>query len=716
MNLSPESAESRPCWFVGAYYGRDGGDQTARFVEEGIWENGYPDRYLDEVKSVLPGDRIAIKAASTRKRGLPFDNRGHAVSLMAIKATGTVKENPGDGRRLIIDWTRLHAPREWYFFTNRRTVWRIQPGESRNKDDLIRFTFEGQQQDINYFRTYHPSLLERFGDQPIDDPQLQWTRFYEEVAGELLAFKETREELVQEVHSMAERGLPLPNLEDRFGDGTTGPIEDVCPFTTFAIFNRGRVAVRIAIAKGLADFLAVDTPVPESFEGIPTIENQHYFFFNSSDDAGTDEIDALWDAFAGAIQFDKSDGDDDARSSFVQAYDRASGIRWLNWKLTTGLHWTRPWRFPSLDARSRSYISQDLGVHIGTHVNGTEYLELCDTLEEQFQTEECPVHSFPALSLAAWKLTDPKPNGNGTERNRVKPYSIENILEDGCFLEQEALDDILRRLSEKKNLILQGPPGTGKTWLAKRLAYALMNRQDDGKVRSFQFHPNLSYEDFVRGLRPDPDKDGRLALVDGPFIEMIEDAKADPNATYVLVIEEINRGQPAQIFGEMLTLLEADKRNPDSSLQLTYRQPDETGIYIPDNLYLIGTMNIADRSLALVDFAFRRRFAFVDLEPVIDRRWSDWVNKEYGIDPEELSKIAEKLGSLNSTISDDPNLGPQFRIGHSFVTPRDRSEVTDAGQWFKQIVQTEIRPLLEEYWFDNRDKANAETRRLLEGM
>ena len=187
-----------------------------------------------------------------------------------------------------------------------------------------------------------------------------------------------------------------------------------------------------------------------------------------------------------------------------------------------------------------------------------------DTLEEQFQTEDCPVHSFPALSLAAWKRDDdiikPKPNGNGTERNQVKPYSIENILEDGCFLEQEALDDILQRLFEKKNLILQGPPGTGKTWLAKRLAFALMNQRDESKVRSVQFHPNLSYEDFVRGWRPDGT--GKLALVDGPFIEMIHAAKSDEESKYVLVIEEINRGQPAQIFGEMLTLLEADKRNP----------------------------------------------------------------------------------------------------------------------------------------------------------
>ena len=139
-------------------------------------------------------------------------------------------------------------------------------------------------------------------------------------------------------------------------------------------------------------------------------------------------------------------------------------------------------------------------------------------------------------------------------------------------------------------------------------------------------------------------------------------------------------------------------------------------MYIPENLYVIGTMNIADRSLALVDFAFRRRFAFIDLEPVLDRRWSDWVHEQFEIGHEELSKIGEKLRSLNTTLSDDSNLGPQFRIGHSFVTPRTGSKISDAGQWFRQVVQTEIRPLLDEYWFDDREQANSQVNRLLEGI
>ena len=265
MNVSPDSAGSRPCWFVGAYFGIDRGDQTVRFVEQGIWEYGNPDRPLDEVNLIRPGDRIAIKAAYTRKRGLPFDNRGHTVSVMAIKATGTVKQNPGDGRRLTVDWTGVNPPREWYFFTGLHTVWKVQPGRRWGNDDLIRFTFEGQQQDIDYFRN-QPYWRDRFGD------QFKWIRFYEALGDKLLEFRENRAELVQQIHSIAERGVPLPKLEDRFDDGTTRPIQDICPFTTFAIFNRGLVADSSAIAKGLADFLNVDVPVPDSFEGIPTIE------------------------------------------------------------------------------------------------------------------------------------------------------------------------------------------------------------------------------------------------------------------------------------------------------------------------------------------------------------------------------------------------------------------------------------------------------------
>ena len=287
-------------------------------------------------------------------------------------------------------------------------------------------------------------------------------------------------------------------------------------------------------------------------------------------------------------------------------------------------------------------------------------------------------------------------------------------MKDGCFIYKDKLGAILDRLRTKKNLILQGPPGTGKTWLARKLAYALIGHRDESKVRSVQFHPNLSYEDFVRGWRPSGD--GKLTLVDGPFIAIRDDAEKDPNTRHVLVIEEINRGNPAQIFGEMLTLLETDKRTPDESLELVYTKTPDERFFIPNNLFVIGTMNIADRSLALVDLALRRRFAFIDLEPILGKPWRDWVHSKNGIDTETLLDIEHRIVDLNQTISDDSSLGTQFRLGHSYVTPPFEQPIKDGRKWYREVVETEIGPLLDEYWFEDLAKSRNAKQKLLEGF
>ena len=219
----------------------------------------------------------------------------------------------------------------------------------------------------------------------------------------------------------------------------------------------------------------------------------------------------------------------------------------------------------------------------------------------------------------------------------------------------DKLTKILARLRAKKNVILQGPPGTGKTWLAKKIAYALIGERGSDKVRSIQFHPNLSYEDFVRGWRPSGD--GKLCLIDGPFVEMIDRAKQDPDSTYVMVIEEINRGNPAQILGEMLTLLESDKRNSDEALELTYRRTKVERAYVPENLHVIGTMNLADRSLAMVDFALRRRFAFFNLEPIFGNAWQNWMRENFNLEPAFLVGIERRMNELNNQIASDRDLG-----------------------------------------------------------
>lgn len=287
-----------------------------------------------------------------------------------------------------------------------------------------------------------------------------------------------------------------------------------------------------------------------------------------------------------------------------------------------------------------------------------------------------------------------------------KPYLLDDLIEEGCFISKDELESIQTKLKEKKNIILQGPPGTGKTWLAKRLASVIVGYRNSDNIKAIQFHPNTSYEDFIRGYRPS--SDGKLELVDGPFLNIANQAKNDPDENYVIVIEEINRGNPAQIFGEMLTLLEASKRNPQEALELTYG--NEKGFYIPDNLYVIGTMNIADRSLAMVDFALRRRFAFFDLKPNFDDEWLEYMKDKSGISEVKLKEWKKRIGDLNEIIKADQTLGPAFTIGHSYLTTSQRivdnkaDKDKKADKWFTTIVKTEIMPLLKEYWFDKPDQ------------
>lgn len=739
MNAKTDSTGAQANWFVGASYGGTD-DQMPRFLAEGIWENGYDGKLLDVVRSMRPGERIAIKSSYTRKHGLPFDSRGRAVSVMGIKAVGTITENLNDGKRVKVDWAKVEPVREWYFYTHRATIWRVLPGEWMN-DALIAFAFDGKPQDIDRFRN-EPFWRERYGTTSPERQRFEWTDFYEAVAEKLLAHADDRTPLIEGIHEIASRVPGLTYLQDKFPDGTSGPLRDICPFTTMGTFNRSMTdANRKTIAGELAKLLGVTVPVPPSFEGIPVLNNQRSWFFAYADKRGAGDIDALWKVFVAASKM--VDGDQlDTRDAFIRAYDEATQVWGVAWNLSTGLYWAHPWEFLTLDSQSRHYINKRLGLNVAISgqqgpCDGRAYLKLLDDLRSRFGEDGYPVHSFPDLSLASWMYKDPVdepvPAGDigtnaGAEQETegevreafqvaapIVPYSVEDILKDGCFLERAEIDRLLDRLRTKKNLILQGPPGTGKTWLAKRLAFALMGQKDDSKVRAVQFHPNLSYEDFVRGWRPTGER--KLSLADGVFMEAIKAASKDPSSKFVVVIEEINRGNPAQIFGELLTLLEAGKRTPNEALELCY--PDADGkrrpVHIPENLYVVGTMNIADRSLALVDLALRRRFAFVGLEPRLGQVWREWVVKECAVDPGLVADIERRIAELNDQIAADARLGKQFRIGHSYVTPAHRLEAGDTKKWFQQVVETEIGPLLDEYWFDAPDEAQKAIARLTQG-
>ena len=787
-------------WFVGANFG-PGEDQTERFIMEGIWLNGYDNRYLELVKSVKPGDRIAIKAAYTRKHDVPFDNKGHTVSVMKIKTIGTVTENPGDGKSLKVDWEKNYEPREWYFYTYRGTIWKVVPDTWFNKA-LINFSFNLADQEMDIFQN-HPYWRERFGDKHEDQSRFSWTPFYIELADKLRDYSNRSSELAKIVVNIIDGidGLSVP--KEKYKNGDSGPLRDICPFTTFAMFNRGLTTEnRIAIAEKLSEQLEIQSPVPTQFDSIPVVNNQGAYFFDYESNRKTDDIQKLWEVFEAAVDLADADAPE-ARDNFIKAYSALSDKNYIRWKLTMGLYWIRPWDYLPLDSLSRQYLRKKLGFELGKsseRITAEEYLDLMDKLQTRFKEEKFPVNSFPEFSYEAYLYEPPETtksvetgkwkeliisrikqlcidkkedtftmqefqehnledisnhfpenknidssidryfkllrdegvlefverglyrwvsfeDDNGPDKPPLPPkkvYTIKQIMEEGCFFEQERVSNMIKTLRVKKNIILQGPPGTGKSWLAKKLGYALMGEIATNRLRVVQFHPNMSYEDFIRGYRPDGEQG--LKLVDGPFLEMIQSAKENPDQKYVIVIEEINRGNPAQIFGEMLTLLEADKRTPDEAMELTYKPADEKDetIYIPDNLYLIGTMNLADRSLAMVDFALRRRFAFIDLEPALGERWRTHVFVNFKISLNFLKEVEGKVTTLNEQLANSPELGKQFQIGHSYLTPQSELEEINEKEWFHRVVHTEIIPLLQEYWFDNPDLVEKARQHLLD--
>ncbi len=316
---------------------------------------------------------------------------------------------------------------------------------------------------------------------------------------------------------------------------------------------------------------------------------------------------------------------------------------------------------------------------------------------------------FVAQVEAAWQAhLEGRTVASAGAVRAVEPYGLDELEGEGCFVPRARVESIVGRLRSKKNLILQGPPGTGKTWLAKRLGDLLVGHRNSGRVRVVQFHPNVSYEDFVRGYRPG--SDGRLRIVDGLFMEAVKAAKARPDLPMVVVIEEINRGNPAQVFGELLTLLEASKRHPESAIELTYANPDEGGgdsrgaVHLPPNLYVIGTMNTADRSIAMVDIAFRRRFTFENLRPALDEAWLAFVER-HGLPRPFANRVRNAVESLNDAIAQTKTLGPDYCLGHSFFTPHERLAEGAAPDWFDGVVEAEVAPLLYEYWFDDHPGA-----------
>lgn len=271
----------------------------------------------------------------------------------------------------------------------------------------------------------------------------------------------------------------------------------------------------------------------------------------------------------------------------------------------------------------------------------------------------------------------------------IDAYRKSDFL-DEVYMTEKRYENLVAVLRNKKNIILQGAPGVGKTFAARRLAWSMMGEKDDSRIEFVQFHQNYSYEDFMMGYKPVEDG---FELKYGIFYRFCQKAANQPDKEFFFIIDEINRGNMSKIFGELLMLIERDYRGTKATLAY-----NGLSFSVPKNLYIIGMMNTADRSLAMIDYALRRRFSFFEVEPGFDSE--GFIHYQNGLNNETLNELVNKVKDLNREISLDKSLGKGFCIGHSYFCGRD----VCTEEWLHSIVDYDILPMLSEYWFDDANK------------
>ena len=274
-------------------------------------------------------------------------------------------------------------------------------------------------------------------------------------------------------------------------------------------------------------------------------------------------------------------------------------------------------------------------------------------------------------------------------KTSVEKYTETDFLGE-VYMSKDKYEDLVGILKNKKNIILQGAPGVGKTFAARRLAWSVMGEKDDTRVEQVQFHQNYSYEDFVMGYKP---VENGFELKYGVFYRFCQKAANQPDKDFFFIIDEINRSNMSKIFGELLMLIENDYRG--TKLTLAY---NGLPFSVPKNLYIIGMMNTADRSLAMIDYALRRRFSFFEMTPGFDSE--GFKNYQNGLNNDMFNDLIQKIKELNREISLDKSLGKGFCIGHSYFCGRESC----TEDWLRSVVNYDIIPMLSEYWFDDAAK------------
>lgn len=525
-----------------------------------------------------------------------------------------------------------------------------------------------------------------------------WPTFYMEFADKLLVYKNKRVEILKILEEVYEE----LKLKNPFKENEK-TLEDICPFTVMGSFNKGITNKnRIAIATKLSKRIGVSTPVPAEIEGVPLINNMQAWFFGFESIRKKDDIENLWTIFESAIKYADEQSSHN-KEKFVESYNIVKKQYGVKWNITIGLYWIRPFFYLTLDKISRDYLLNEISNYndvteissLKSLPDANTYLKLLNYFKSKFSNKDSLIQSYPELSSSAFKFITTK-DGDDKDENEdeddepnLESYTEMNFLNE-VFMDGNSYQRLTKILKMKKNLIIQGAPGVGKTFSAKRLAYAMMGGKDESRIQMVQFHQSYSYEDFVMGYRP---TETGFELATGPFYEFCKRAEQDSNQDYFFIIDEINRGNLSQIFGELLMLIENDKRG--QSLRLIYK--DEV-FSIPKNIYIIGMMNTADRSLAIIDYALRRRFSFYNLVPAFESAGFKEIIQQ--VNNNKFTELVNQIKRLNEDISKDETLGAGFEIGHSYLCPKE--DVTD--EWLSIIIEYELLPLLEEYWFDEPER------------